>query len=289
MTGEEKFSELTPFETFLPIEGSDSNEKKTQSIFEELLSRNEFNEIQLKLKSIIEKFPPLKFNPFNDSNFPKKETDLYIPSNFSKLILNRLNAPFVNLCVVGEFGSGKTSLLNWLSENRRTSSFHVSWGDPLNEILRHLMDDDESFQEIEASAIPHITKIGLIKSLCRRFATKNMTFCFDLDYHDTGSVDELMQILPSVMSPANNIVAINPQQLSLLSEDALDDFEVHHIPKFNSEDLTEIIQFRVNSANTSQKKYKMTKPQNELLEELPATLSLGLLEQSLNNWRIYII
>ena len=204
MTSEEKFSELT--ETYLPIEGSDSNEKKTQLMFEELLSRNEFNEIQLKLKSIIEKFPPLKFNPFNDSNYSIKETDLYIPSNFSKTILKKLNTPFVNLCLVGEFGSGKTSLLNWLSENRRKSRFHVSGGgDPLDEILSHLMDDEESFQEIEASAIPRVTKIGLIKSLCRRFATKNMTFCFDLDYHDIGTVDELMQILPSVMSPANNM------------------------------------------------------------------------------------
>ena len=90
-----------------------------------------------------------------------------------------------------------------------------------------------------------------------------------------------MQILPSVMSPANNIVAISPQQLSLLSKDALDDFEVHHVPKFNSEDLTEIIQFRVNSANTSPKKYKMTKPQKELLEDLPATLSLGLIVRTI--------
>ena len=280
MTSEEKFSELT--ETYLPFEGSDSDEKNTQSMFEELLSRNEFNEIQLKLKSIIEKFPPLKFNPFNDSNYSIKETDLYIPSNFSKTILKKLNTPFVNLCLVGEFGSGKTSLLNWLSENRRKSRFHVSGGgDPLDEILSHLMDDEESFQEIEASAIPRVTKIGLIKSLCRRFATKNMTFCFDLDYHDIGTVDELMQILPSVMSPANNIVAISPQQLSLLSKDALDDFEVHHIPKFNSEDLTEIIQFRVNSANTSPKKYKMMKPQKELLEDLPATLSLGLIVRTI--------
>ena len=223
----------------------------------------------MKLKSIIEKFPPLKFNPFNDSNYSIKETDLYIPSNFSKTILKKLNTPFVNLCLVGEFGSGKTSLLNWLSENRRKSRFHVSGGgDPLDEILSHLMDDEESFQEIEASAIHRVTKIGLIKSLCRRFATKNMTFCFDLDYHDIGTEDELMQILPSVMSPANNIVAISPQQLSLLSKDALDDFEVHHIPKFNSEDLTEIIQFRVNSKYIP-KKYKMMKPQKELLEDLP--------------------
>ena len=48
VTSEEKFSELT--ETYLPFEGSDSDEKNTQSIFEELLSRNEFNEISIEIK-----------------------------------------------------------------------------------------------------------------------------------------------------------------------------------------------------------------------------------------------
>lgn len=228
-------------------------------------------------------FPSMSEDPFSSSPLDKDEFDLLVGRHamFEELERKISFKSADRILIVGEFGSGKTSFMQCLGErtNLHLSIDRIAFSEPGVELLK-----DMYAQLIDGSP-PHDYQ-KLSRDLHRMIHDSRRMLpliTIDADMTDVSSLEACLRSSMHFFErlPALIIIAINPQQQSLLSEQLLQRFELRTMPSLDIDGIKALVERRI--AKVSAKPYKMSTNDATKLLQLSRTGQPGALIKILRN------
>ena len=228
-------------------------------------------------------FPSMSEDPFSSSPLDKDEFDLLVGRHamFEELERKISFKSADRILIVGEFGSGKTSFMQCLGErtNLHLSIDRIAFSEPGVELLK-----DMYAQLIDGSP-PHDYQ-KLSRDLHRMIHDSRQMLpliTIDADMTDVSSLEACLRSSLHFFErlPALIIIAINPQQQSLLSEQLLQRFELRTMPSLDIDGIKALVERRI--AKVSAQPYKMSTDDATKLLQLSKTGQPGALIKILRN------
>jgi GTPase SAR1 family protein len=212
-------------------------------------------------------FPSLSEDPFSSSPLEKDDFDMLVGrhSMFDELERKITFKSANRILLVGEFGSGKTSFMQCLSArtNLHLNINRIAFSEPGVELLKDM------YAQLIDNSPPHDYQ-KLSRELRRMIHDSRQMLpliTIDADMADFTSLETcLRSSLPFFESlPALIIIAINPQQQSLISEQLLQRFEVRTMPELDQDGIKALVERRI--AKASSQPYELSSEDaNRLLQ-----------------------
>ena len=212
-------------------------------------------------------FPSLSEDPFSSSPLEKEEFDLLVGrhSMFDELERKITFKSANRILLVGEFGSGKTSFMQCLSArtNLHLNINRIAFSEPGVELLKDM------YAQLIDNSPPHDYQ-KLSKELRRMIHDSRQMLpliTIDADMADFTSLETCLRSSLHFFEglPALIIIAINPQQQSLISEQLLQRFEVRTMPELDQDGIKALVERRI--AKASSQPYELsTEDANRLLQ-----------------------
>ena len=228
-------------------------------------------------------FPSLSEDPFSSSPLDKDEIDLLVGrhSLYDELERKITFKSANRILLVGEFGSGKTSFMQCLSSrtNLHLKIERIAFSEPSVELLK-----DMYAQLIDGSPPHDYSK--LIRELRRMIHDSRQMLpliTIDADMADFSSLEACLRSSLHFFEslPALIVIAINPQQQSLLSEQLLQRFELRTMPELEHDGIKAMVERRI--AKVATQPYQMTTEDTNLLLQLSQSGHPGALIRVLRN------
>jgi len=228
-------------------------------------------------------FPSLSEDPFSSSPLDKDEIDLLVGrhSLFDELERKITFKSANRILLVGEFGSGKTSFMQCLSSrtNLHLKVERIAFSEPGVELLK-----DMYAQLIDGSPPHDYSK--LIRELRRMLHDSRQMLplvTIDADMADFSSLEACLRSSLHFFEslPALIIIAINPQQQSLLSEQLLQRFELRTMPELEHDGIKAMVERRI--AKVATQPYQLSTEDAKRLLHLSQSGHPGALIRVLRN------
>ena len=211
-------------------------------------------------------FPILSEDPFSSSPLEKDELDLLVGrhSMFDELERKITFKSANRILLVGEFGSGKTSFMQCLSArtNLHLNINRIAFSEPGVELLKDI------YAQLIDNSPPHDYQ-KLSRELRRMIHDSRQMLpliTVDADMADFTSLEACLRSSLHFFEslPALIIIAINPQQQSLISEQLLQRFELRTMPELDQDGIKALVERRI--AKASSEPYELsTEDANRLL------------------------
>ena len=228
-------------------------------------------------------FPSLSEDPFSSSPLEKDEFDLLVGRHalFDELERKITFKSANRILLVGEFGSGKTSFMQCLSSrtNLHLKIDRIAFSEPGVELLK-----DMYAQLIDGSPPHDYSK--LIRELRRMLHDSRQMLpliTIDADMADFSSLEACLRSSLHFFEslPALIIIAINPQQQSLISEQLLQRFELRTMPELGHDGIKAMVERRI--AKVATQPYQMSSEDANRLLKLSQSGHPGALIRVLRN------
>ena len=228
-------------------------------------------------------FPSLSEDPFSSSPLDKDEFELLVGRHamFEELERKITFKSADRILLVGEFGSGKTSFMQCLGErtNLHLSIDRIAFSEPGVELLK-----DMYAQLIDGSP-PHDYQ-KLSRDLHRMLHDSRQMLplvTIDADMADVSSLEACLRSSLHFFErlPALIIIAINPQQQSLISEQLLQRFELRTMSSLELDGIKALVERRISKA--SSQPYNMPTEDAKRLLQLSKSGQPGALIKVLRN------
>ncbi|MBT94078.1 MAG: hypothetical protein CMA60_04550 [Euryarchaeota archaeon] len=228
-------------------------------------------------------FPSLSEDPFSSSPLEKDEFDLLVGRHalFDELERKITFKSANRILLVGEFGSGKTSFMQCLSSrtNLHLKIDRIAFSEPGVELLK-----DMYAQLIDGSPPHDYSK--LIRELRRMLHDSRQMLpliTIDADMADFSSLEACLRSSLHFFEslPALIIIAINPQQQSLISEQLLQRFELRTMPELEHDGIKAMVERRI--AKVATQPYQMSSEDANRLLKLSQSGHPGALIRVLRN------
>ena len=228
-------------------------------------------------------FPSLSEDPFSSSPLEKDEFDLLVGRHalFDELERKITFKSANRILLVGEFGSGKTSFMQCLSSrtNLHLKIDRIAFSEPGVELLK-----DMYAQLIDGSPPHDYPK--LIRELRRMLHDSRQMLpliTIDADMADFSSLEACLRSSLHFFEslPALIIIAINPQQQSLISEQLLQRFELRTMPELGHDGIKAMVERRI--AKVATQPYQMSSEDANRLLKLSQSGHPGALIRVLRN------
>ena len=211
-------------------------------------------------------FPPLSEDPFSSSPLDKDEIDLLVGrhSLYDELERKITFKSANRILLVGEFGSGKTSFMQCLSSrtNLHLKIDRIAFSEPGIELLK-----DMYAQLIDGSPPHDYSKLNReLRRMIHDSRQMLPLITIDADMADFSSLEACLRSSLHFFEslPALIIIAINPQQQSLISEQLLQRFELRTMPELEHDGIKAMVERRI--AKVATQPYQMsTDDANHLL------------------------
>ena len=212
-------------------------------------------------------FPPLSEDPFSSSPLDKDEIDLLVGrhSLYDELERKITFKSANRILLVGEFGSGKTSFMQCLSSrtNLHLKIDRIAFSEPGVELLK-----DMYAQLIDGSPPHDYSKLNReLRRMIHDSRQMLPLITIDADMADFSSLEACLRSSLHFFEslPALIIIAINPQQQSLISEQLLQRFELRTMPELEHDGIKAMVERRI--AKVATQPYQMsTDDANHLLQ-----------------------
>ena len=197
-------------------------------------------------------FPTLSEDPFSSSPLDKEEFDLLVGRHmlFDELERKITFKSADRILLVGEFGSGKTSFMQCLGSrtNLHINLDRISISEPGIELLKEMYA-----QLIDASPPNDYQKLS--RDLQRMLHDSRQMLpliTVDAEMANFSSLEAcLRSSLPFFERlPVLIVIAINPQQQSLISEQLLQRFEVRTMKSLDVDGVKALVERRIAKAST---------------------------------------
>lgn len=209
------------------------------------------------------RLPSLREDPFSLGPLSSRDSNLLVGrhSHFEEMVKNIQFKSSRRILLVGEYGSGKTSFVNCLG-GKTNLHIHVDRIDTINpglELLRDIYaqvvnaiapnDHKKLERELEASLHSRRNHLPIIS--------------IDADMAKIASLEAcLLASVPFFERlPALIVVAINPHQKSLLSEQIRERFEVRPMDELDADSVKALVERRI--GKYSNEPYQMTTEEAE--------------------------
>ena len=228
-------------------------------------------------------FPSLSEDPFSSSPLEKDEFDLLVGrhSMFDELERKITFKSANRILLVGEFGSGKTSFMQCLSArtNLHLNIDRIAFVEPGVELLK-----DMYAQLIDGSPPHDYQKLN--RELRRMIHDSRQMLplvTIDADMADFSSLEACLRSSLHFFEslPALIIIAINPQQQSLISEQLLQRFELRTMRELDRDGIKALVERRI--AKASSQPYEMSTDDANRLLQLSQSGQPGALIRVLRN------
>ena len=228
-------------------------------------------------------FPSLSEDPFSSSPLDKDELDLLVGRHgmFEELERKITFKSADRMLLVGEFGSGKTSFMQCLGArtNLHLSIDRIALSEPGIELLK-----DMYAQLIDGSP-PHDYQ-KLSRDLQRMLHDSRQMLpliTIDADMADVSSLEAcLRSSLPFFERlPALILIAINPRQQSLISDQLLQRFELRNMLSLDIDGIKALVERRI--AKASSQSYSLNSEDANRLLQMSQTGQPGAIIRVLRN------
>ena len=228
-------------------------------------------------------FPSLSEDPFSSSPLEKDEFDLLVGrhSMFDELERKITFKSANRILLVGEFGSGKTSFMQCLSArtNLHLNIDRIAFVEPGVELLKDM------YAQLIGGSPPHDYQ-KLNRELRRMIHDSRQMLplvTIDADMADFSSLEACLRSSLHFFEslPALIIIAINPQQQSLISEQLLQRFELRTMPELDRDGIKALVERRI--AKASSQPYEMSTDDANRLLQLSQSGQPGALIRVLRN------
>ena len=228
-------------------------------------------------------FPSLSEDPFSSSPLDKDELDLLVGRHgmFEELERKITFKSADRMLLVGEFGSGKTSFMQCLGArtNLHLSIDRIALSEPGIELLK-----DMYAQLIDGSP-PHDYQ-KLSRDLQRMLHDSRQMLpliTIDADMADVSSLEAcLRSSLPFFERlPALILIAINPRQQSLISDQILQRFELRNMLSLDVDGIKALVERRI--AKASSQSYSLNSEDANRLLQMSQTGQPGAIIRVLRN------
>ena len=212
-------------------------------------------------------FPSLSEDPFSSSPLEKDEFDLLVGRHalFDELERKITFKSANRILLVGEFGSGKTSFMQCLSSrtNLHLKIDRIAFSEPGVELLK-----DMYAQLIDGSPPHDYSKLNReLRRMLHDSRQMLPLITIDADMADFSSLEACLRSSLHFFEslPALIIIAINPQQQSLISEQLLQRFELRTMPELGQDGIKAMVERRI--AKVATQPYQMSSEDaNRLLQ-----------------------
>ena len=228
-------------------------------------------------------FPSLSEDPFSSSPLEKDEFDLLVGrhSLFDELERKITFKSANRILLVGEFGSGKTSFMQCLSSrtNLHLKIDRIAFSEPGVELLK-----DMYAQLIDGSPPHDYSKLNReLRRMLHDSRQMLPLITIDADMADFSSLEACLRSSLHFFEslPALIIIAINPQQQSLISEQLLQRFELRTMPELGHDGIKAMVERRI--ARVATQPYQMSSEHANLLLQLSQSGHPGALIRVLRN------
>lgn len=228
-------------------------------------------------------FPSMNEDPFSSSPLGEDEFELLVGRHamFEEMERKISFKSADRILIVGEFGSGKTSFMQCLGAktNLHLCIDRVAFSEPGVELLK-----DMYAQLIDGSP-PHDYQ-KLSRDLERMLHDSRQMLpliTIDADMADVSSLEACLRSSLHFFErlPALIMIAINPQQQSLISEQLLQRFELRTMPNLDTDGIKALVERRISRASTQP--YKMSTEDAQQLLKLSRSGQPGALLKILRN------
>ena len=228
-------------------------------------------------------FPTLSKDPFSSSPLDKEEFDLLVGRHmlFDELERKITFKSADRVLLVGEFGSGKTSFMQCLGSrtNLHINLDRISISEPGIELLKEMYA-----QLIDASPPNDYQKLS--RDLQRMLHDSRQMLpliTVDAEMANFSSLEAcLRSSLPFFERlPVLILIAINPQQQSLISEQLIQRFEVRTMKSLDVDGVKALVERRIAKASTQP--YSMTSEDAHRLLQFSQSGQPGHLIRTLRN------
>ena len=228
-------------------------------------------------------FPTLSEDPFSSSPLDKEEFDLLVGRHmlFDELERKITFKSADRILLVGEFGSGKTSFMQCLGSrtNLHINLDRISISEPGIELLKEMYA-----QLIDASPPNDYQKLS--RDLQRMLHDSRQMLpliTVDAEMANFSSLEAcLRSSLPFFERlPVLIVIAINPQQQSLISEQLIQRFEVRTMKSLDVDGVKALVERRIAKASTQP--YSMTSEDAHRLLQFSQSGQPGHLIRTLRN------
>ncbi|OUV38523.1 MAG: hypothetical protein CMA18_004790 [Methanobacteriota archaeon] len=228
-------------------------------------------------------FPTLSEDPFSSSPLDKEEFDLLVGRHmlFDELERKITFKSADRILLVGEFGSGKTSFMQCLGSrtNLHINLDRISISEPGIELLKEMYA-----QLIDASPPNDYQKLS--RDLQRMLHDSRQMLpliTVDAEMANFSSLEAcLRSSLPFFERlPVLIVIAINPQQQSLISEQLVQRFEVRTMKSLDVDGVKALVERRIAKASTQP--YSMTSEDAHRLLQFSQSGQPGHLIRTLRN------
>ncbi|CAI8299225.1 MAG: Uncharacterised protein [Candidatus Poseidoniaceae archaeon] len=203
-------------------------------------------------------FPSLSEDPFSSSPLEKDELDLLVGRHalFDELERKIAFKSANRILLVGEFGSGKTSFMQCLSSrtNLHLKIGRIAFSEPGVELLK-----DMYAQLIDGSPPHDYSKLDReLRRMLHDSRQMLPLITIDADMADFSSLEACLRSSLHFFEslPALIIIAINPQQQSLISEQLLQRFELRTMPELGHDGIKAMVERRI--AKVATQPYQMS-------------------------------
>ena len=228
-------------------------------------------------------FPPLSEDPFSSSPLEKDEFDLLVGRHalFDELERKITFKSANRILLVGEFGSGKTSFMQCLSSrtNLHLKIDRIAFSEPGVELLK-----DMYAQLIDGSPPHDYSKLNReLRRMLHDSRQMLPLITIDADMADFSSLEACLRSSLHFFEslPALIIIAINPQQQSLISEQLLQRFELRTMPELGQDGIKAMVERRI--AKVATQPYQMSSEDANRLLQLSQSGHPGALIRVLRN------
>ena len=228
-------------------------------------------------------FPSLSEDPFSSSPLEKDEFDLLVGRHalFDELERKITFKSANRILLVGEFGSGKTSFMQCLSSrtNLHLKIDRIAFSEPGVELLK-----DMYAQLIDGSPPHDYSKLNReLRRMLHDSRQMLPLITIDADMADFSSLEACLRSSLHFFEslPALIIIAINPQQQSLISEQLLQRFELRTMPELGHDGIKAMVERRI--AKVATQPYQMSSEDANRLLQLSQSGHPGALIRVLRN------
>ena len=228
-------------------------------------------------------FPSLSEDPFSSSPLEKDEFDLLVGRHalFDELERKITFKSANRILLVGEFGSGKTSFMQCLSSrtNLHLKIDRIAFSEPGVELLK-----DMYAQLIDGSPPHDYSKLNReLRRMLHDSRQMLPLITIDADMADFSSLEACLRSSLHFFEslPALIIIAINPQQQSLISEQLLQRFELRTMHELGHDGIKAMVERRI--AKVSTQPYQMSSEDANRLLQLSQSGHPGSLIRVLRN------
>ena len=228
-------------------------------------------------------FPTLSEDPFSSSPLDRDEFDLLVGRHalFDELERKITFKSANRILLVGEFGSGKTSFMQCLSArtNLHLKIDRIAFSEPGIELLK-----DMYAQLIDGSPPHDYSKLNReLRRMIHDSRQMLPLITIDADMADFSSLEACLRSSLHFFEslPALIIIAINPQQQSLISEQLLQRFELRTMSELERDGIKAMVERRI--AKVATQPYQMTTDDANRLLQLSQSGHPGALIRVLRN------